>query len=159
MAALRGNGSGDLFPALCELYANICKRGVRVYGYSKRPQMLHRLKQACQRMDVPEAHWPYFLGSTDVSSEPDDVFALAHATAHLNTDREPALAYSTESTGVGYLDELQTHPDPQAIKVVFGYHTNFKTTVVGCAAECPATAGEDVHCHDCKRCFGPAEGL
>ena len=149
MQHFRGNGTGDLFFELCHLYALLSLHGVKVYGYSKRPAKLHLLAALCRKYDT--ACRPFFLGSTDPSSTQRQIKALTRATAELNG--APALTFSTECTGVEAQAQLAKHCAAEHVYVVFGYHANSKQTVTGLPNECPATAGEDIHCRECRKCF------
>lgn len=160
---LRICGSGDLFPELAELVLRLALFGIRCWGFSKCPDMLHYLAGRYEQMvaGLPPAGEmgslyspvrPYFLGSIDESSTPNEQGALCDATRRLNG--EPTLACMVMDPGwVGQLF-VREHYFRDYIKVVFGYHAGAKKTILQLARECPATAGRGVHCQECRRCMG-----
>lgn len=162
---LRGNGLGDLFPELCELYALIASKGCMLFIFSRIPEMIELLTEKCAEFEVTPEFWPFVLGSIDCSTPGDIRRALINATAEHNRMlyrghklRGP-LAYACEGSASA-LEQL--HRDGAAveseggyIRVVFGYHTNHKLTPLDCAGECPATAGQDTKCSACRMCYGP----
>jgi len=150
---LRGNGTGDLFPGLVALYALLAREGIKVYLFSRLARQIVALKMACDDLDVAPSMRPYVLGSTDRTTHPAVVYQLVLATWAING--EPALAYATEKSGDEANADIDNHPGRRHLKVVFGYHTNHKKTVVGNELECPGTSGSPLKCAECKRCLGP----
>lgn len=150
---LRGNGTGDLFPELCELYARIAMHGKPVFLFSRRPAMILELLDVCDTLELEPRQRPFVLGSIDPSSTLCQCHQLVEATAAING--RPTLAYATDKGGGMGCGEMRAHKFSQYIQVVFGYHTNFIKTVIGHEKECPATAGQHVKCTACRRCFGP----
>jgi len=147
---LRGNGTGDLFPELCQLYCQLVKAGLRVYLYSRIAEQILLLDQLCREQQVQQDMRPYVLGSVDPSTTNAQARALIAATKRMNGKATLALA-------VRNVQEVKDIPTWQQrhIKVVFGYHTNRKQTTLGDPRECPATAGKSIHCKACRICLGP----
>ncbi len=149
---LRGNGTGDLFPALCEFYARMAAKGLNVFLFSRRPEMIELLFALCDLMHVPSARMPFVMGSVDPDTTREQWEALIRATQVING--EAALAYSTDVGGEAGCLEVDEHPARRHFVVVFGYHSNTTKTVLGHELECPATAGGEIKCDACKRCYG-----
>jgi hypothetical protein len=149
---LRGNGTGDLFPALCELYARIAFHGKPVFIFSRRPDMILELLDVCDSLELEPGRRPFVLGSIDPSTTLCQCHQLVEATAAING--RPVLAYATDKGGGMGCGEVRAHRFSEYIQVVFGYHTNFVKTVLGHEKECPATAGKHVKCNECRRCYG-----
>lgn len=150
---LRGNGSGDLFPELVDFYAVLASKYIRIYLFTRRPKMVHRLREACRILQVSPCSMPYVIGSMDPTTAPSAALALAHATEMING--HSALAYATAASGHKGCMEVDTHPLRDCIKVVFGYHASSKKTVLGHKLECPATSGKQIKCDACRHCYGP----
>jgi len=150
---LRGNGTGDLFPELCELYARIAFHGKPVFLFSRRPAMILELLDICDSLGLEPYRRPFVLGSVDPSTTIDQCYELAGATREING--RAVLAYATDKGGADGCREIDEHRFRSYFQVSFGYHTNFLHTVTGHSTECPATAGKPVKCHECRRCFGP----
>lgn len=156
---LRGNGLGDLFPELCWLYAIIADFGYKMFLFSRRADMIDLLTKACSNLGTPRSHWPYVIGSVDPSTPKEDVLALIEATANHNGKAALAIAAEDKPEDLAAIDLLLADPSIYgAVKVTFGYHTNHKLTGLAgtCLAkwECPATAGQDIVCTECKQCYG-----
>ena len=150
---LRWNGLGDLFLEVLPLILHISALGVKVWGFSRKPDLITDLALQCDEWGV--ATRPYFLGSLDSSTLLRDAQRLREATARLNG--EPALAYATEIGGAAGCAEVDNHPEAEYIKVVFGYHANQVHTIIGHRNECPATSLKDADngvCQRCRRCIG-----
>ena len=150
---LRGNGTGDLFPELVDFYAILASKCIKVYAFSRIPKMIDRLRYLCESIGVTSDNMPYIIGSIDPSTPIEDCKTLAVATEQING--EAALAYATAACGRIGCEEVDGHPLRRHIKIVFGYHSTVTRTVLGHALECPATAGKDVKCDACRRCYGP----
>jgi hypothetical protein len=151
MTHLRGNGVGDLFPELCELYAYIGAHGKTVFLFSRIPQMIHELGELYK---VLGGNKPYVLGSVDPSTSLTDTGELSWATEY--TNGSPALAYATAAVARKELDAELSRLGfyREEVRVIFGYHTNHLHTVVSHPLACPATNGEDIVCSSCRRCYG-----
>ena len=115
--------------------------------------MILLLRDLCDDLSVLPPDRPFVLGSADPSTTWKSLRALIGATKAING--RSALAYATDKGGALGQQEVNEHRAREFIQVVFGYHTNFKKTVVGHELECPATAGKHVKCGVCRRCFGP----
>ena len=149
---LRGNGTGDLFPELCEFYARLAAHGLDVFLFSRRPNMVATLLTLCNELGVPAAKRPFVMGSVDKTTTRKQWEALKVATRQING--RAALAYSTDVAGREGCREVNAHPARRSFVVVFGYHSNQTRTVLGHSLECPATAGVDMKCNACRRCYG-----
>lgn len=149
---LRGNGTGDLFPALIVFYAMCALKGIKIFMFSRIPEKILELSALCDAMGVAPHNKPFVLGSTDPSTSKEDIEALIAATKEING--KPALAYATDTKGQAGCVEVDSHPASEHIKVVFGYHTNHLHTVLGHKKECPATAGKAIKCQQCQKCYG-----
>lgn len=149
---LRGNGTGDLFPELCELYARLASHGLGVFLFSRRPDKIAMLLKLCEELGVARANYPFVMGSVDPSTSAWKWQALVEATGRMNG--RSALAYATDKIGEAGREEIDAHPARKHFVVVFGYHSNQTRTVLGHALECPATAGTDIKCNACRRCYG-----
>jgi hypothetical protein len=149
---LRGNGTGDLFPELCEMYARFAAHGLDLFLFSRRPKMVLYLLALCDAMDVPTEKRPFVMGSVDRDTTPEEWTALISATEKMNG--KPALAYSTDTPGEAGRAEVDAHPAREHFVVVFGYHSNQTKTVLEHELECPATAGGKIKCDACRRCYG-----
>lgn len=147
---LRGNGTGDLFDELTELYVLLGWHGLPVYLFSRRVEQIVALARLSDDFLLSITR-PFVLGSVDPSTPLADVDRLARATALVNG--QPALAYATMTAGEAGCREVDAHPYHEVIHVVFGYHSNTTKTVLGHERECPATAGRKITCRDCRRCM------
>jgi hypothetical protein len=151
---LRGNGTGDLFPELTLLYCLLAREGIKIFGFSRKPVEMRAMADCCAEMKVPHELRPFFMGSTDPSTTLFDLGELMQASINLNGTIQ--LAYATAAGGDAGWREVQFHPAVTHVRVVFGYHSNMKKTKIGHPLECPATAGEDIKCDECRRCYGEA---
>jgi len=149
---LRGNGTGDLFRSLVVLYAFLALKGLKVFMFSRIPAMIRELADLCDELGVAKEDRPFVTGSVDVSTTPEAVQQLIEATRYINGT--PALAYATSAAGQAGCNEVDRHPAAEHFHVVFGYHTNHLHTQLGHKKECPATAGGNIKCAECKRCYG-----
>lgn len=150
---LRGNGTGDSFPELTMLYCMIAREGVTVFLFSRKPVEIAAIADICDKMGLaPEAR-PYVIGSTDPTTTIYALGELIEATRY--TNGHPALAYATASQGATGKAEVDRHPAIEHLVVAFGYHSNQTKTKLDHVLECPATAGEDIKCVKCRRCYGP----
>ena len=149
---LRGNGTGDLFPELCEMYARFATHGMGMFMFSRRPDMVRYLLALCNEMGVPMEDRPFVMGSVDKDTTPEEWAELISVTEEMNG--RPALAYSTDTPGDAGCLEIDAHPASEHFVVVFGYHSNQTKTVLGHESECPATAGGKIKCDACRRCYG-----
>lgn len=143
---IRWNGCGDLFPEVLPLIIALAEHGVRVWGFSRKPELIEELGHLADSVGLTGWTRPYFQGSIDMSVPPSERWKLIEATIALNGHAALAAAADTAMDAM-WLDskDVATH---------FGYHTNLKKTKLGTAKECPATAGEHVKCEMCLRCFG-----
>jgi hypothetical protein len=148
---LRGNGTGDLFKELAELYALLSHFGLHVFIFSRRPVMIQYL--TCLVQELEPVVKPFVLGSIDPSTKTTSTEQLIAATALANGI--PTLAYATATGGLAGCAEVDSHPYRQHIQVVLGYHTNMLKTKLGHELECPATAGKPIKCNQCRRCMEP----
>jgi len=166
---IRGNGTGDLFPELVELYFHLAVKGIRVYGFTRNAELLRYLYRLCLEVGLLQ-HWhsfPFFMGSVDKTTSREEIVALWDATKRLsnaiaNLDDVYTLritnhlAYATAaSDGLELTSELRRLA--YTPEVIFGYHATNKRTVLNHYLECPATAGEDIKCLECRRCIGDAQ--
>jgi hypothetical protein len=157
---LRGNGTGDLFPELCELYARLAMHGTKVYLFSRIPEMIRLLGEICHGFRVIQPLWPTVLGSVDPSttnlqiheleSAIVDYYGMTRYSPHVKAripNRILAIATAAPDPVLKYkwYDDL--------IRVIFGYHSNHTKTVVDHPLACPATNGEDIKCLECRRCI------
>lgn len=149
---LRGNGTGDLFPELCEMYARLASHGIKLFLFSRRPDMVRELLRLCDALGVAVDNRPFVMGSVDPDTTPEAWAELISVTEAMNG--EPALAYSTDTRGEAGCAEVDGHPAREHFVVVFGYHSNQTKTVLGHKLECPATAGGKIKCDACRRCYG-----
>jgi hypothetical protein len=149
---LRGNGTGDLFPELTLFYCFLAREGIKVFGFSRKPVELRAMADCCAEMKIPPEARPYFMGSTDPTTTLHELGELIQATVYLNG--AAALAYATAAGGKAGFQEVQHHPALTHVKVVFGYHSNSKKTIVGHPLECPSTAGRKIKCDECRCCYG-----
>ena len=145
---LRWNGQGDLIPEALPLLEALAGLGCRSWGFSRKPELLHELAARIDLLDAAGCclQRPFFIGSVDRGTSRKDRNALVAATARLNG--QPALA-------VAALDAIDARLLLDSnVLVAFGYHSSHKHTRLGLRQECPATAGEEVKCHECRRCMG-----
>jgi len=153
---IRWNGVGDLFFEIIPLIAHIAAFGIKVWGFSRRPEKIHLLAETCKEWGVAEM--PYFLGSVDPTTSHEETQLLVDATQDLSGS--PQLAYATAQAGAAGCREVDAHPFREHFKVVFGYHTNRIKTPLGHVLECPSTGepeedvGGEGYCHTCRRCIG-----
>lgn len=152
---LRWCGSGDLFPEFCELIVLVALKGVRSFGFSRKPMEMFRLTEMLDGVGIPVGHpcRPHFIASTDASVDSSYGGGLMLGSRGING--KPAMAYATWKTGEEAAREIDALPWREHLKVVFGLHsTGLKHTVVGHSLECPATAGKPIKCIECRRCYG-----
>jgi len=145
---IRGNGCGDLIPAISAFYAYLCLHGVHVYLYSRKPDEIRRLTRYCKEIGLPAEKWPHVLASMDPSTAYGDVLDRIDASQAHNGETVLVLAVNDKHQAKKLMSHLP-------INVVFGYHSSHDKTALGIDKECPATAGQDIKCHDCRICFGP----
>jgi hypothetical protein len=150
---LRGNGTGDLFPELVDFYAALASKCIKVFAFSRIPEMICQLNDVCRSIGVTPDTMPYIIGSMDPSTPYKDCLALRDATKQING--QAVLAYATAACDWQGRMEVNAHPFHRDIKVVFGYHASGAKTVLGHKLECPTTAGKEITCDSCRRCFGP----
>lgn len=155
---LRGNGFGDLFPELCWLYALIASKGEKIFMFSRRPDMIRLLASACDELGLPRNGRPWVIGSVDPSTSVSTSIDLVDATRNINGVSRIAIATETAPHDLMRLEPLIAGLEG-AVAVTFGYHTNHKLTglqgTILASWECPATAGRDVICTECKQCYHP----
>jgi hypothetical protein len=152
---LRWCGTGDLFPELCELIVLTALKGVRSFGFSRKPIEMFRLCEMLNQVGIRigDPRRPYFTASTDASVDSSYGGGLMLASKGVNG--KPAMAYATWRTGEEAAAEIHALPWYRHLRVVFGLHsTGLKHTVVGHPLECQATAGEKIKCVECRRCYG-----
>ena len=143
---------GDLHTAMCELLATTAAAGMPVFCFSKKPEMIKYLKVLRDSLCVPVSDI-FAIGSIDPSSSKRRTSELIKATAELNG--KPTLAYATETTLIeGVQQEIKSHWAQEHFHVLFGYHDTCHKTVLNVTNECPATAGLDIKCAECRRCYG-----
>jgi hypothetical protein len=145
---IRGNGCGDITPPVALFYAYLGKHGVHVYLYSRKPKDIRRLTGYCKEIGLPRKKWPYVLASMDPSTSYGDVLDRIDASRQHNGKVVLVLAVNDKFQAKNLMSHLP-------ISVVFGYHSSVEKTTLGMDLECPATAGQDIKCHDCRICFGP----
>lgn len=150
----RGCGTGDLCEEAVEFAVLLAAHGVRVYAFSRKPDMIAYLIDLVNAMGLQDnTAKPFVMGSIDPSTTPADAAELVRLTGILNG--KPALAYATATSGEAGCIEIDRHPLRKHFRVVFGYHTNLLHTVIGHKLECPSTAGKKIKCDLCRRCYGP----
>lgn len=150
---LRGNGTGDLFPELTMLYCLLAREGIKVFLFSRKPAEIAAIADICDKMRLAPAARPYVIASTDPTTTIYALGELVEATRY--TNGHPALAYATAAGGPAGCAEVDRHPAIEHLVVIFGYHSNQTKTKLDHCLECPATAGEDIRCNKCRRCYGP----
>lgn len=147
---LRACGTGDLQHSLCMLLTLYSEQGGPSFLFSRRPEMIDLLRSMCEAIDVQP---PYVIGSADPSTKVSDAERLVEATRRINGT--PVMAYATALGGLFGRERIDSLPYREHIKVVFGYHASQHKTLLNHELECPATAGNNVTCTSCRRCFGP----
>lgn len=155
-AILRGNGLGDLFPGLTELYALMASMGVKLFLFSRVPEEIRRLTRLCIDLNLDRSYWPHVLGSVDSTTTSEAVDALSFAVMEhkyrCNYINYQWLAFAC-TTDEEYCTALK-QDWWDTVAVVFGYHGTRKRTVLKDPKECPAAAGYDIKCNKCRRCYG-----
>ena len=149
---LRGNGTGDLFPELTQLYCLIARAGIKVFLFSRKPVEIAAIADICDKIGTPPKQRPFALGSTDPTTTIYDLGELIEATRY--TNGKPALVYATASSGTMAVAEIERHPARKHLVVCFGYHSNMKKTRLTHPLACPATNGKKIVCSECRRCYG-----
>jgi len=154
---LRGCGLGDLWPPLVDLFAQLAMHGVPLFLFSRKAEMIDRLREACDALNVGHDCRPWVLGSVDPSTTMEDLRALQTATLKMNGIATLAGVWYDETVRAGERPIPNWHIFESGIRVIFGYHTNHKHTRVPRSIsymECPATAGTGTICRECRRCYG-----
>jgi hypothetical protein len=153
---LRWCGTGDLFPELCELIALVAAKGVKSFGFSRKPAEMIYLATLLDDVGIPVGHpcRPFFIASTDASVDSSYGGGLVLGSRTING--EPATAYATWRTGEEAVQEVASRPWASTIKVVFGLHATSKKTRTEHPLACPSTEGGAIKCIECRRCYGGA---
>ena len=155
---LRGNGLGDLWPPLCDFYARLAMHGVPVFLFSRKAEMISRLRETCNLLEVEYDRRPWVIGSVDPSTEKEDLSKLQTETLRMNGQVTLAATWYDPTDRLLWHEPLENWQVHEAgVRVIFGYHTNFHHTRVPQALqknECPATAGLKTTCRECRKCFG-----
>lgn len=149
---LRICGLGDLTLEIVDLCVHLALAGCKPWGFSRNALMLVEMAALCDAVGIEVGHpcRPRFAGSIDVSTPGRNISALMAATKLLNgTPRLGLMARSFEE----YIFVTRWPMVRASVAVIFGYHATGKKTRLSVIDECPATAGEDVLCHDCRRCI------
>jgi len=147
---LRFCGSGELFPELLDLADALTYVNIVPWGFTRNPFLLERMAKSWRGFPFTSSR-PIFHGSIDRTTPESIVSRLEEATAQLLG--RPSLAYlCTEPGWIGQV-EVDQHPHRHSVRVVFGQHGGGKKTKVWHHLECPATGGQDIHCHECRRCL------
>lgn len=156
MISLRGNGVGDLFTKLTELYHILARRGIPIFLFSRIPKQIEYLADLCS--DIPYPDRPFVIGSVDPSTPLSRVDELERATKKINGFSSLAYACEDEQGEIDYLKNLLNN---YSIYTVFGYHRGKNLTSLSDkyewvrGLECPATRGDDTTCLQCRRCYSP----
>lgn len=150
---LRICGLGELTSDSVVLCVQLALAGCKPWGFSRNAWALLEMAELCDAVGIPVGAGtrPMFQGSVDVSTRGDDIIRLIWATREL-TGR-PRLAFMARSMGdLAFLEErkIDSH-----VQTILGYHaTSSGKTRLDVPRECPATAGDDIDCHECGRCIG-----
>ena len=150
---IRINGCGDFFAGSVLLTHELAKLGIRVWGFSRRPEMIDRLTMLGNAFRSAGYQRPVIWGSVDRLTSLDRAEDIARACvrAHLHRTNR-VLAYMALPGETA--ESIKAQRLWPYVHVVLGYHATGVHTKVGIPRECPKTAGKGVVCQDCKRCQG-----
>lgn len=146
---LRICGSGELFPELLEVLHALTYFDITPWGFSRNPDLISAMA-VIAKTEPEGVLLPIFHGSIDKTTPEPHIRKLREATTALLG--YPSLAYLCTEPGWVGRAEVEAHPHKDAIRVVFGQHGCGKRTHVWHPLECPATGGQAIHCHECRRC-------
>jgi len=148
---IRVPGCGDLFPQLVDLCLHLAGEGIKVWGFTRKPDQILRMAADLKEWTIARRIYrPTFRLSIDRWTTKDEIKRRADAGMTLAGKSCAVLAY------MALPDETAADIRAQwwwpLCAVVLGYHATMKHTKVGIAKECPKTAGRDITCQTCKRC-------
>lgn len=149
---LRINGCGDFFNESVLLTHELAKLGIRVWGFSRKPNMISKLASLAAAFRTPGYVRPIIWGSVDQMTERCHAAALITACSKLHHWRtERVLAYmALPSENPSLVRGYHYWPN---VRTVLGYHATGVHTHLSMARECPKTGGKGITCQTCKRCF------
>lgn len=148
---IRANGCGDSTPKAVRLYSLLGAEGIKVWGFSRRTDMIELQTSEAARFSSRQFRRPFMLCSVDRFTT--DVEVAVRITVAEKLDRaHKVLAYMALPDEDGR--DIKSRWYWPRVRVVLGYHAASVHTVLNMARECPKTAQKGITCQVCKRCQG-----